>query len=158
LRGKNIKNYCSFALSKLKKTANIFPQIRMKKQIIILLFIIGLGTFLRLYGIWNFPLTHDELSVIGRLHFDTFSDLIEKSVKEYCHPAGIQVFLWLWIKIFGISEISLRMPFIMMGISCIPLMYLLTKKWFNATAALFTSGFMAVCQYTCTSSAKSALL
>jgi len=115
---------------------------------IILLFIIGLGISLRLFGIWDFSLTHDELSFIGRLHFDTFSELIEKGVKVDGHPAGIQVFLWLWIKIFGISEISLRLPFIIMGISCIPLMYLLTKKWFNATAALFTSGFVAVAQYT----------
>ena len=79
---------------------------------IILLSIIGLGVFLRLFGIWDFSLTHDELSVIGRLHFDTFSELIEKGVKVDGHPAGIQVFLWLWIKIFGISELSLRLPFI----------------------------------------------
>jgi len=120
----------------------------MKKHTTILLCIIGLGIFLRLFGIWDFSFMHDELSVVGRLHFDTFSELIEKGVKEDCHPAGIQVFLWLWARIFGISEISLRLPFIIMGILCIPLMYLLTRKWFNATAALFTSGFMAVCQYT----------
>lgn len=110
--------------------------------------IIGLGIFLRLFGIWDFSFTHDELSVVGRLNFDTFSELIEKGVKVEGHPAGIQVFLWLWVKVFGISEISLRLPFIIMGILVIPLMYVLTKKWFNATAALFTSGFMAVSQYT----------
>ena len=120
----------------------------MKKHTIILLCIIGLGVFLRLFGIWDFSFTHDELSVIGRLHFDTFSELIEKGVKVDGHPAGIQVFLWFWVKIFGISEISLRLPFSLMGILCIPLMYVLTKKWFNATAALFTSGFIAVSQYT----------
>lgn len=120
----------------------------MKKYTIILLIIIVIGTILRLYGIWNFPFTHDELSVVGRLHFDTFSDLIENGVKVEGHPAGVQVFLWLWVKLFGISEISLRLPFIIMGISCIPLMYFLTKKWFNATAGLFTAGVIAVSQYT----------
>jgi len=119
----------------------------MKKHTIILLCIIGLGIFLRLFGIWDFSFMHDELSVIGRLHFDSFSDLIEEGVKTDVHPAGIQVFLWLWIKVFGISEISLRLPFIIMGVLCIPLMYVLTEKWFNATAALFTSGFIAVAQY-----------
>jgi hypothetical protein len=120
----------------------------MKKHTIILLLIIGLGIFLRLFGIWNFSFMHDELSVIGRLNFDTFSDLIEKGVKDDGHPAGIQVFLWLWTKFFGVSEISLRVPFVIMGIFCIPLIYILTKKWFNATAGLFTSGIVAVCQYT----------
>jgi len=120
----------------------------MRKNTIILLCIIGLGIFLRLFGIYDFSFMHDELSVIGRLHFATFSELMEKGVKPDPHPAGIQVFLWFWTKIFGISELSLRFPFILMGISCIPLMYVLTKKWFNATAALFTAGFMAVSQYT----------
>jgi len=120
----------------------------MKKHTVILLIIIAIGIFLRLFGIWNFSFTHDELSVVGRLNFETFSDLMEKGVKTDCHPAGIQVFLWLWSKICGISEISLRLPFIIMGISCIPLMYVLTKKWFNATAGLFTSGVVAVSQYT----------
>jgi len=119
----------------------------MKKHNIILLVIIGLGIVLRLYGIWNFSFTHDELSVISRLHFGTFSELIEKGVKVEGHPAGIQVFLWLWTKIFGISEISLRLPFLIMGIACIPLMYVLTKKWFNATAGLFTAGVIAVSRY-----------
>ena len=120
----------------------------MKKHAIILLCIIALGIFLRLFGIWDFSFMDDELSAIGRLHFHTFSELIEQGVKPDGHPAGVQVFLWLWVKIFGISEISLRLPFILMGILCIPLMYVLTKKWFNATAALFTSGFIAVAQYT----------
>jgi len=120
----------------------------MKKHIVILLIITLLGILLRLFGIWDFSFTHDELSVIRRLRFETFSELIENGVKVEGHPAGIQVFLWLWVKIFGISEISLRLPFIIMGISCIPLMYVLTKKWFNETAALFTSGFVAVSHYT----------
>ena len=120
----------------------------MKKQTIILLFIIGLGIFLRLYGVWNFAFMHDELSVISRLHFSTFSELIEKGIKADGHPAGIQVFLWIWTKVFGISELSLRLPFILMGIACIPLMYLLAKKWFNPAAALFAAGMIAVSQYT----------
>ena len=119
----------------------------MKKHTIILLIIILVGVILRLYGIWDFSFTHDELSAVSRLRFDTFSELIEKGVKIDGHPAGIQVFLWFWIKIFGLSEISLRIPFIIMGISCIPLIYFLTKKWFNATAGLFTAAIVAVSQY-----------
>jgi len=120
----------------------------MKKQNCILLIIIAIGVFLRLFGIWNFSFMHDELSVINRLHFDTFSELIDKGIIIDGHPAGIQVFLWFWIKLFGISELSLRFPFIVMGILCIPLMYILTKKWFNETAGLFTAAIVSVSQYT----------
>jgi hypothetical protein len=75
-----------------------------------------------LFGIWDFSFTNDELSAVGRLRFDTFSELIEKGINVDGHPAGVQVFLWLWIKVFGISEISLRAPFILIGIASIPLM------------------------------------
>jgi hypothetical protein len=120
----------------------------MKKNSIILLVIIGIGLILRLWGWWDFPLMRDEISAISRLHFDSFSDLIEKGIIGDPHPAGIQVFLWLWAKVFGMSEIALRLPSLLMGISCIPLMYIVAKKWFNETAGLFAATFVAVSQYT----------
>ena len=64
------------------------------------------------------------------------------------HPAGVQSFLWFWSKIFGTSEIAIRLPFVLMGIACIPLMYLVTKIWFNRTAGIFAASIIAVSQYT----------
>ena len=124
----------------MKKTGNY--------HVFILLLIILLGIILRLYNFQATPFTHDELSVVSRLSFDTFSDLINYGVKVDTHPAGIQVFLWLWSKLFGMSEIALRLPFLIMGICCIPLMYVVTKLWANKTAALFTATIVATSQYT----------
>lgn len=105
------------------------------------------GIVLRLYKFSAIPFMYDELSAVGRLSFDNFSDLIDYGVRGDGHPAGVQTFLWLWSKLFGISELSLRIPFLIMGISCVPLMYVVAKMWFNKTAALFASAIMATSQY-----------
>lgn len=116
-------------------------------HLLILFVITAVGVFLRLYKIGHIPFTHDELSVVARLRFDTFADLINEGVRVEGHPAGVQLFIWLWAKCFGISELTLRIPFLLMGIACIPLMYSITKLWINRTAGLFTSAIVATSQY-----------
>jgi len=116
---------------------------------IALLVIVVLGAVLRLVGFFDCPFTHDELSAVRRLQFDSFLDMIRDGVMLFeGHPAGVQTFLWFWSKIFGTSEIAIRLPFVLMGIACIPLMYLVTKIWFNRTAGIFAASIIAVSQYT----------
>ncbi len=116
---------------------------------IALLVIVVLGAVLRLVGFFDCPFTHDELSAVRRLQFDSFFDMIRDGVMLFeGHPAGVQSFLWFWSKIFGTSEIAIRLPFVLMGIACIPLMYIVTKIWFNRTAGIFAASIIAVSQYT----------
>ena len=116
---------------------------------IALLVIVVLGAVLRLVGFFDCPFTHDELSAVRRLQFDSFMDMIRDGVMLFeGHPAGVQSFLWFWSKIFGTSEIAIRLPFVLMGIACIPLMYFVTKIWFNRTAGIFAASIIAVSQYT----------
>ena len=118
-------------------------------HVIALLVIVVLGAVLRLVGFFDCPFTHDELSAVRRLQFDSFLDMIRDGVMLFeGHPAGVQSFLWFWSKIFGTSEIAIRLPFVLMGIACIPLMYLVTKIWFNRTAGIFAASIIAVSQYT----------
>ena len=115
---------------------------------IALIVITTIGAVLRLVGFFECPFTHDELSAIGRLQFDSFMDLIRGGVMIDGHPAGVQTFMWFWSKIFGTSEVAIRLPFVLMGIACIPLMYFVTKTWFNRTAGIFAASVIAVSQYT----------
>ena len=118
-------------------------------HVIALLVIVVLGAVLRLVGFFDCPFTHDELSAVRRLQFDSFLDMIRDGVMLFeGHPAGVQSFLWFWSKIFGTSEIAIRLPFVQMGIACIPLMYLVTKILFTRTAGIFAASIIAVSQYT----------
>lgn len=114
---------------------------------VILLCIIAVGGILRFYGFSDIPLTHDELSAVLRLDFDTFRELIEYGVKEDGHPAGVQVFLYYWTKLFGTTEEAVKIPFLLMGLGSIPLAFFISRKWFNSTVALLVAAYMASLQY-----------
>ncbi len=114
----------------------------------ILLLILCVAAILRFYRFTDIPFMHDEFSAVFRTSFLSFTELIEKGVKPDGHPAGIQVFLYYWIKLFGNSEWIVKLPFTIMGMFSVLLVYLTAKHWFNETVALISAAFLASIQYT----------
>jgi hypothetical protein len=115
---------------------------------IILLFIILAGLALRLYDFGNLMFTFDEFSALFRTGFDDFGLLIRKGVVETdTHPAGVQVFLNYWVKLTGQNEVLIRLPFVLMGIGAIFLVYHLGSSWFNPAVGLISAMFLAFLQY-----------
>lgn len=55
------------------------------------------------------------------------------------HPPGWFAILWIWGHLFGFSEISVRMPSVIFGVSNVVLIYLLGKDLFNKKVALISS-------------------
>jgi len=103
---------------------------------------------LRFYHFNQIPFNSDELSAIYRARFDTFSELINKGVLIDGHPAGVQVFLYYWIKCFGTSEFVVKLPFMIMGVLSVYLTYRIAQKWFNSTVALIASAYVSTLQFT----------
>ena len=114
---------------------------------IIFWFLVALGAALRIGSLWG-PLSHDELSAIVRLNFNNFSDLIDYGVREDGHPAGIQVFLWFWSRVFGTSALAIRLPFLLMGIGSIMLVFAIARRWYGEWPALLPPAVLAVTQFT----------
>jgi hypothetical protein len=114
----------------------------------LLLFLILLtGALLRFHNFADWSLSNDELSALNRLRVSSFSALIQTGVIPDYHPAGIQVFLWVWVKLFGNSPASVRLPFVIAGILSIALIYLLAKKWFSKTTGLLAAAALAFLQF-----------
>jgi hypothetical protein len=113
----------------------------------LLVVILLTGAFLRFWRLCDIPFTYDEFSAIFRTQFDTFHELIEKGVKIDTHPAGIQVFLFYLVKIFGVSEAALKTPFIIFGLLSVWLVYLIGKDWFSSTAGLVAASFVSFLQF-----------
>ena len=91
---------------------------------------------------------HDEFSAIFRTYYSSFSELIEIGVKQNdSHPAGVQIFIFYWIKLFGLSEASLKFPFILAGTSSVYVVYLIGKDWFGKSTALFSALILAIVQF-----------
>lgn len=123
----------------------IFKRIKPDDALILLILVIG--GLLRFYRFSEIPFTHDEFSAIIRTQFATFGELIDKGVKIDGHPAGVQVFLYYMVRIFGISETAIKIPFVFFGMFSILLVYLIGKDWFNATVGLVVASFVAFLQF-----------
>ncbi|MDD4384325.1 MAG: glycosyltransferase family 39 protein [Bacteroidales bacterium] len=112
-----------------------------------LFLIVLVAIALRFYNYQNIPFTHDEFSALSRTNFNSFSELIDQGVKVDGHPAGIQVFLYYWTKLAGKSEVWVKLPFMLMGIASVVLVYLIAKMWYNETVALLSTSFVASIQF-----------
>src|SRR5690554_1470642 len=114
----------------------------------ILIIILVISVVLRMFNFSDIPFTHDEFSALDRLDYDSFSALINEGVKIDGHPAGVQVFLYYWTKLFGFSEQALKFPFIVFGILSVYLTYLIGKRWFNETVGLLSAATVSCLQFT----------
>jgi hypothetical protein len=102
---------------------------------------------LRFYGYYSWSLTNDELSALLGYSYGSLYENIFTYVASDFHPAGVQILIWFWCKIFGTSEASLRLPFVMMGIFSVYLCYIICRKWFNYYAAVLVTATLAVSQF-----------
>ena len=104
---------------------------------LILICIIALNTAIRLYGIGDFSLSNDELSAVFRLKYDSVSDVIRYGVMATDpHPAGVQLFLYYWTSLFGDSQISLRLPFVLAASGGYIFFYYMARSFIGAGNAI----------------------
>ena len=121
----------------------------LKLDYILLGVILLVAAVLRLWKLGQVPFMHDEFSALFRLQFDNFRDLIRYGVTEGdSHPAGVQVFLYYWTKLVGWNELWVKLPFALMGIASVYLIYVIGRQWFNRKAGLLAAAFFAVSQLT----------
>ncbi len=117
-------------------------------DLVLIAVIMVVAAVLRLWKLGQVPFMHDEFSALLRTRFDNFHDFIQQGVLPDSHPIGVQAFLWLWVRIFGWSELWVKLPFALMGIGSIYLIYLIGRQWFNRKVGLFSAAFFAVSQFT----------
>ncbi|MFZ1687424.1 MAG: glycosyltransferase family 39 protein [Flavobacteriales bacterium] len=105
------------------------------------------AAILRFRDLPNIPFTHDELSALLRI-YPTLGETIQKGVIEGdTHPPGVQVFEWFWTQAFGMSETSVKLPFILMGLAALFFLYRVASAWTNTTVALIVVALLATMQY-----------
>ncbi|MBQ5958560.1 MAG: glycosyltransferase family 39 protein [Bacteroidales bacterium] len=119
-----------------------------KLDYILLGVVLLVAAVLRLWKLGQVPFMHDEFSALFRLQYDNFKDLIQYGVKPDSHPAGVQVFLYFWTQLVGWNEFWVKLPFALMGIGSVYLIYVIGKQWFNRKTGLLAAAFFAVSQIT----------
>jgi len=95
--------------------------------------VIGVSFFLRLYHIGSHDLWYDEVC----------SYFIADKSWQSGFPSLYYVILHYWIKLFGVSELVLRLPSLVFSVSSVVLVYILGKNLFNnEKVGLYSAIFM----------------
>ncbi|MFN5345725.1 MAG: glycosyltransferase family 39 protein [Bacteroidota bacterium] len=114
----------------------------------LLIFILCVGVAMRFYHFADWSLSNDELSALSRLQFENLSSVIENGVRlDDMHPMGVQVFLWFWTKLFGITPFVVRLPFVILGCFSLVLFYLIAREWIGVNRALLALSIFACSQF-----------
>ncbi|MBI3485819.1 glycosyltransferase family 39 protein [Candidatus Daviesbacteria bacterium] len=66
-------------------------------------------------------------------------DLVVKFMPGDFHPPLHYLLIFFWGKVFGYSEISLRLPSVLLGVASVYIVYLLVKTLFNKRIGIFSS-------------------
>lgn len=112
-----------------------------------LLGLLLLATVLRCWNLAQVPYTHDEISALLRI-FPGLGETIRKGVAIDAHPPGVQLFEWAWTRLFGMDEAVVKLPFILMSILALVLLYRFAFAWCGGTVALVITALVATLQYT----------
>lgn len=112
------------------------------------LVLLALAAVLRFWKIHEMPYMHDEISALVRI-FPTLFETVKRGVMQMdTHPPGVQVFEWLWTKIFGFEEHAVKFPFVLMSLAGIFYIYRTAITWTCASTAILVTALLATLQYT----------
>ncbi len=113
----------------------------------LLALVLLMAAVLRLLHLSGFSFSNDELSALYRVQFDCFSDLVSKGFYVDGHPGGVQVFLYYWVKLFGMSEFAIRLPFAVAGILSAFMTYKVGRRWFGDASGICAALFVAILEF-----------
>jgi hypothetical protein len=106
-----------------------------------------LAAVLRFWRLPEMPYMHDEISALVRMYPTLFETVKTGVIEKDTHPPGVQVFEWLWTKLFGFEEHVLKFPFILMSLAGIFYIYRTAITWTCASTAILVIGLLATLQY-----------
>lgn len=95
----------------------------------------------------DFSFSNDELSAILRTQQPNFNSLLQYGIRVDGHPAGVEVFLYYWIKLVGTSEFFVRLPFALFGSIAVVFAFLFAKERIGFQAAFFTGISLSLLQF-----------
>lgn len=85
----------------------------------------------------------EAINVVSAQRWDFFSFVTQYPIGDF-HPPAYFALLWIWGHLFGFSEISVRLPSVILGVLTVGFTYLIGKELGNKKAALTGALLMAV--------------
>lgn len=116
----------------------------IKSYKLYLVLAVVIGIFLRIYGLGIQSFWFDELCTIAFISYKSIQATLAYILLLDVHPPIYLLLMKVISKIFGISEISMRLPSAIAGIMSIFFMYFMTRKIFNKSIAASATIMLAL--------------
>jgi len=113
--------------------APFYKGLEIKREHVALFIILAIAFFLRVYHLGFRDFWYDEVN----------SFYYSQHPLNNWNPPLYWILLHFWIKVFGISEFSLRFPSLAFSFISVFLVYLLGKRFFNPRVGIYAAVFMA---------------
>jgi len=117
---------------------------RTRKTIALLVLIIALGSFLRIYGLGAESIWLDEAHSV-RVSSENLASVVRATTGH--HLPLYFVILHFWMSLLGTSEVAVRSLSAILGIISIPLIYYVGSQFFNKRVGLIGSFLSAISLY-----------
>jgi mannosyltransferase len=104
--------------------------------------IVLLAALLRLGGLGSRSLWLDEGAEYDAVR-GSFGHMLERVVNRESTPPLSYVYEWLATKLIGTSEFALRLPFALLGVALVPVMYLAARELAGRRAGLIAAALAA---------------
>lgn len=98
-----------------------------------------LASVIRFIPLAQYQYSFDELSALSRTTYANWHDLVMYGARIDAHPILIQCFLYAFIKVFGYSEVWIKLAFILFSLAAIYYAYKTSLKWFGEVQALLVA-------------------
>lgn len=131
----------------VKDKFTLFDWARANTPTLLLVVLLVLSFIIRYFGATLYSLSNDELSALARLQFDDILAVWQQGVKPDGHPALAQTLLYITTKIFGYSVLAVRLPFVVVSLGSIILLYSIGKQLYNAWVGLVAASLLALLSY-----------
>ncbi|MBR3628265.1 MAG: glycosyltransferase family 39 protein [Elusimicrobia bacterium] len=105
----------------------------------IILVVLLLTAIIYIYKIDLLPLGYDELFTINVVDLQSLQEVIHEGNIEDTHPPLYHFLLFIFVKIFGITELSIRLFSAFCGILSVYFIFVLSKKIFSLKEGIISS-------------------
>ena len=109
-----------------------------------LIFAVLVGVFLRFYGLGIQSFWFDEIGTVGLATYPNLKRFFSFLLAADVHPPLYHIFTYYWVKLFGVSEISLRIISAIAGSLALIPAYFISRNVFNKYIASSVTILMAL--------------
>ncbi len=119
---------------------------KLTRSHLILLAILFLGLFLRIYDLSGESIWFDEGYSIWVAKLTLVQTAVDATTQDMTPPLYYMI-LNLWVRLFGDSEFSVRFPSVIFGLFAILMIYKLASLMFNKEVGIISSFLLSISQF-----------